>query len=228
PEIRLGLVEDLPLVGRILDADHRPVAGARVAVREVSDDASGRACLGPLPGQPPEVTTSADGRFRLTGVGRDRRVCLALDGPGIPHAEVFAATRPPSAEIPAGILGVPFDYVAGASRPVRGVVRDKTTGEPVAGVKVCATSGGASALTDREGLYELPRCPRSQGYEVLAQPQPGHPYFAAMSRLPDTPGSDPLTADFDLAGGIPLHGRVTDGATGKPPKRALVEYHPLY
>lgn len=63
---------------------------------------------------------------------------------------------------------------------------------------------------------------------VLAQPQNGQPYFTAAARLPNTPGLAPLNADFELLGGIALRGRVTDQATGKPPKRAVVEYYPLF
>jgi hypothetical protein len=107
------------------------------------------------------------------------------------------------------------------------VVRDKKTGKPVAGVKV-SLPGEVAALTDKAGRYELHGCPRSHEYAVLAQPQPGQPYLAAMARGPDTPGSDPLTLDLELTGGIPLQGRVTVKDTGKPPKRALVEYHALY
>jgi hypothetical protein len=41
------------------------------------------------------------------------------------------------------------------------------------------------------------------------------------------PAQGPLTVDFELLGGLPLRGRVTDQATGKPPRRAVVEYYPL-
>ncbi len=63
---------------------------------------------------------------------------------------------------------------------------------------------------------------------ILAQPQNGQPYFAAAARPPNTSDQTPLTAHFELIGGIPLRGRVTEQSTGKPPKRALVEYYPLF
>src|SRR5262249_56128075 len=106
----LRLVEDLPLEGCILDQDRNPVAGAKVRVLDVSgssaegltrflqsgDRRSGafRSCRGPLPGQSASVTTAADGRFRLTGMGRDRLVTLALEGPGISPTAIVTPPRP--------------------------------------------------------------------------------------------------------------------------------------
>src|SRR5262245_48537563 len=67
-----------------------------------------------------------------------------------------------------------------------------------------------------------------EGYTFIAQPQTGQPYFAAKTSVPDRPGFDPLTVDIDLVGGIPLSGRATDKATGKPPRAGMVEYYPLF
>jgi hypothetical protein len=243
-ELSLRLVEDLPLEGRILGPDRRPVAGARVFVRAVgSSTADGltgflqnegrssgpfKSYTGPLPGQPPQVTTAADGRFRVTGVGRDRLVTMVLDGPAIPRTGFMAVTRTAAAVPAERAHGVPFDHVAPLSRSLRGVVRDKATGKPVAGVTLGLQTTGPTAVTDKDGRYELLGCPMSQGSVVVAQPQSGQLYFATAARLPDASGPDPLTADFELVGGIPLRGRVTDQATGKPPKRGVVEYYPLF
>jgi hypothetical protein len=124
--------------------------------------------------------------------------------------------------------GVPFECVADVPRSIRGVVREKATGQAVAGVKISQEGKSSSTHTDRDGRYELLIHPESTHYVVLAQPPNGQPYFAASARLLKTPGLDPLTADFQLIGGISLQGRVTDQATGKPPKRAVVEYYPLF
>jgi hypothetical protein len=157
-------------------------------------------------------------------VGRDRTVTLAVEGPGI-APEIFA---------PAGGEqgpGTPFDFVAAAPRPIRGVVRDKATGRPLAGVRVSLQLRLVgpltdATLTDKDGRYEL-RGPPTAREPVVAQPQPGQPYFSAVVPLPRAPGPGHVTTDFELVRGAPLRGRVTDGATGRPPKRAVVEYYPL-
>jgi RNA polymerase sigma factor (sigma-70 family) len=220
--LRLRLVEDLPLEGRILDPDRRPVAGARVTVRGVSG------LCGPLPGQP-AAKTDADGRFRLTGLGRNRSVVLALAGPALPPTVFVAVTRPTEAVAPRG-RGTPFEYVSAAGRPIRGVVRDRRTGRPLAGVKVSLPAIGPrssdpTTRTDRYGRYEL-LAPVMPWATVVVQPQRGQPYFAEMQRA-KSPAEGPLTVDFELLGGLPLRGRVTDQATGRPPRRAVVEYYPL-
>ena len=96
-ELSLKLVEDVHVAGRILGPGSKPVAGARVVVLDVARDSQQAVARflrnentnwypttwrGPLPGQPPSVTTGPDGRFHLTGVGRDvterKRVELEL------------------------------------------------------------------------------------------------------------------------------------------------------
>src|SRR5262249_16880341 len=149
--------------GRILNEERKPVVGAKVLVREVTRDPAARdyrsrsskTCRGPLPGHLPQVTTAADGRFRLTGVGRDRLVTLVLAGPGISYKDLGVATRPSPAIPPSSeIHGPTFVYVAAPPRSVRGVVRDKATGKPVAGVKVSVEITGPTTWTDEAGRYQ--------------------------------------------------------------------------
>ena len=237
--LRLRLVEDQPLEGRVLGSDRRPVAGAQVSVREVKalrpedaqDDWVGKSCRGPFPGQPPAMT-DADGRFRLTGLGRNRRVLLTLEGPGIPAIAAEAVNRPTEAAAPPGRVA-PFEHTIAAGRPIRGVVRDRLTGRPLAGVKVRLEpdgllSSGPTTQTDRDGRYELlgPDKPVGRWATVVAEPEGGQLYFAEVRGVA-TQRPGPLTADFELLRGLPLRGRVTEQASGKPPKRAMVEYYPL-
>jgi hypothetical protein len=177
------------------------------------------------------VTTDADGRFRLTGVGRDRLVSLALEGPAGTTGGVRVVTRPTgSAYDMPRIHGVPFEHVFAttAAPPIRGVVRDKLTGAPLAGVKISAQVAGLATFTDPQGRYELFDRPTAPHFTVTARAQSGQPYLAAEVQLPRPPGQGPITADFELLRGLPVRGRVLDRATGRPPRRATVEYYPLY
>src|SRR5262249_6608826 len=103
-ELALRLVEDLPVRGRVLDLQGKPVAGATIttlrtepAQREPRDDwraklrAAGeqaniptdpqlRRKVAPAPFLAP-VQTDAAGRFTLTGVGRERLLELRVEGP---------------------------------------------------------------------------------------------------------------------------------------------------
>ncbi len=262
-ELSLRLVKDVPIKGRILNAEGRPVAGAKLRVQLVKffgvngldkyleyrrahgyDRAAsqGDSVWGPLPGQPTEITSDTAGRFTLTGVGRERLVAFYItSGASIQHGRPFevmtrtadtvrGVTVPgqPQGSIYGNVYGANFDFVAAPSVPIRGTVRDKATGKPVAGVTISGNPNTTStARTDKDGGYELLGYPRSETYNLFAQPSEGQPYFAAKIDQPDTPGSDSITADIELISGILLSGRVADAASKKPVKGAKVYYHPL-
>jgi RNA polymerase sigma factor (sigma-70 family) len=248
-ELTLRLVQDVPIRGRILDPDGKPVAGARLTVEWVSaprgDDLAGYIAEarqgygivfakdwdGPLPEQPAVLTTGADGRFRLTGVGRERVVGFRLEGPAIASTYLGPVMTREAATIvdPKGqrTYGASFDHVALASRPVRGVVRDKATGKPLAGVSVGHYSGDwPGALTDKEGRYELLGLVKGPHYSLVVKPPDGL-YFQRGVRFEDTAGLGPLSGDIELVRGLTVRGRVTDKETGKPVAGARVDYHPI-
>jgi len=242
-QLSLRLAQDLPVVGRILDQDRKPVAGVTITVSGLAsatddgsarlpqanaDPSSSKAWMGPLP-QRASAVTGVDGQFRMTGLGRDRIVSIEGEGPAIQDLVLTVATLPvSSARSSIAMHRSEFEHVARASRALRGVVRDQTTGKPVAGVKMTANLSNAITFTDMDGRFEIRGCPKLGGYGVFAKPQAGQPYFACSVCLNDGPGLDPLNVDFDLGGGIPLQGRVVDLATQKPPKKAIVEYYPLF
>jgi len=240
--VTMRLVEDLPVEGRIVDEEGKPLRGVNVLVRELfygrpesvtrylrtGDQAALRTCWGPLPGLPVRTITDADGQFRLAGVGRDRVLILGLEGKAITHTDRVVATRP-ATEVTndRGIDGATFEYTAEAPRSIRGVVRDEKTRRPISGVRVATDYvRGPTAVTDQDGKYELTGCSPTTTL-VLAQPV-GTPYFACGTRVRFRPGRDAFVANFDLVAGLDLRGRVIDESTGKPPKQATVAYYPLY
>ena len=115
----LRLVGDVPIEGRVLDLQGKPVAAVKVrlydlricsgedlgpviaAVRKGQRLSGNRGFVDgwgfPAPGQPAAVTTGADGRFRMAGLGRERVVRLEIEGPSIAHELEWAMTRAPEA-----------------------------------------------------------------------------------------------------------------------------------
>ncbi len=242
PGTRLTLrlvADDVAVIGCILDEDGKAVRGVKVHVVCLSglgNDSS--IWAGPVPGQPRSVTTGADGRFRLTGLGSNRKVILGLEGATIEHRQISARTVKPQPgetisrkhhDLPAT-----FTYLAAAGRRIRGVVRDKATGKPVAGVRVRAWDGFVEVISDKDGRYELtgsPKAPQSGGmlpYSLTARPQSGQPYFSAIARSTETPGLGPVTIDINLVTSIVLRGKVKVKGGGSAPAVAIVDYHPLF
>ena len=118
-ELTLRLArDDVPISGRIIDLQGRPVAAATVRVVSVRAPAAGRldeylkalrernevANLGRLlparidaQPEPPVISpvrTDADGRFQIAGIGRERMTTLQIEGPAIETQRVMVRTRP--------------------------------------------------------------------------------------------------------------------------------------
>ncbi len=118
----LALVpDDVPIRGRILDLQGKPVAGATIrpiallrsdaenldawekaarrSTQEVANHSheffphSIRLADGAPDGVPTVVKMAKDGTFTVTGLGRDRLVTLRVSGPGVATAEFDAVTR---------------------------------------------------------------------------------------------------------------------------------------
>lgn len=111
--------DDVPIEGRVVDAQGRPISGASVQVTQIQwsptgslDDwlavqKAGRANNPRYPevlrrwGTPataedallPNVRTDRDGRFSVRGVGRERVAMLLVEGPGIEATFQHVATR---------------------------------------------------------------------------------------------------------------------------------------
>jgi hypothetical protein len=261
--------EDTAISGRLVDLEGRPVAGATIRPLEVREPENGdlapwiaASTSGPggayelereylkrklLPrgsGLPVTITTDAQGRFAIQGVGGERLIRLKLSGPTIQTKEIGVLTR---STVPfrvtngrgspdwgiAVYYGTTFTHAAAPTKPVTGVVKDKETGKPLAGVRIASDRtaefpvygfNGIEATTDEHGRYRLVGLPKGHGNQFIAIPAKGQTYLAARVEVPDSPGLDPVSLDIGLKRGIVIEGRVTDKTTGEPLK-AYVAYN---
>ncbi len=119
-ELTLQLVaDDVPVRGRIIDLEGRPVAGVTVRVLNVRAPSNAsldgwlkalevrkehhnleyeflpnRLEAQPEPSVIPPVTTGPDGAFRIEGIGRERVTTLQVEGPTIETKRFEVRTRP--------------------------------------------------------------------------------------------------------------------------------------
>jgi RNA polymerase sigma factor (sigma-70 family) len=112
PETTLRLAEDLPIRGRLLDLEGKPVAGAVLRLRRVGTTADGNlqpifnamrsnpewglfgSEVAPLaPAFTTQVKTDRAGRFELKGIGKDRVAVLRVEAPSLEAASVYIVTQ---------------------------------------------------------------------------------------------------------------------------------------
>ncbi|MEN1678504.1 MAG: M56 family metallopeptidase [Planctomycetota bacterium] len=256
PTVRLA-VDDVPIEGRVIDLEGNPVSGVRVEVGAIDEpkadtldeyleairasqaiETAYRVMRSGVPQHVashwPEITTDSDGRFRVSGFGRERIVKLHVSGPTIVTQTLRVATRtikpiihPAYAYENADTVtqyGAEFEYTAAPSRAITGVVRDADSGEPIVGAEIWSwrfagedISGITTIKTksDAEGRYRLEGMPKGSGNEIVVVPT-DLPYFTAEFEIPDPTGIDPVEFNIDLNRGRWVSGRVTNKTTGEP------------
>ncbi len=279
-DLTLRLVkDDAPIRGRILDLQGKPVVGVQVRINGslyVPEKGDLAAWLGYLkdgyrdpntvwyahlkdlssPGFDvlfPPVTTGADGRFCIQGIGRERVAELRIDGPTIATQVIHVMTRSSATiHVPEDknqpkkgtldYLGANFDLAAAPTRPIVGVVRDKDTGKPLSGVTIETETiahrfglGWIRTTTDENGRYRLVGLPKSSGNKIVARTYDSfmprrievateRPYLASTKEVGNPLGLESVTVDFALKRGVWIKGRVTEKETGKPLSAARIEY----
>ena len=153
----------------------------------------------------PDATTGPDGSFRITGIGRGRLATLQLDGPTIettcfdvrtwPGAMIHVpAHRNSRSYAPWTVYGATFEHVAGPTRVIEGVVRDRETGRPLADILVYSKRPAAReastvrTITDAQGRYRLVGLPLGREGDLVAVPacdvSAGSNWFGIDPRLP--------------------------------------------
>jgi len=175
-EVTLKLPEDVPITGRLLSLEGKPVTGAEVRLESISAAASGsldeflRAYPGPghersinlldkplYEGEPLaglfHATSDAAGQFTIRGVGKDRVPGFIIRSRDHTQDAIRVATRPGFRDAfdpkkhTYRVVGPDFTLTLAPSPPVSGVVRDAATKKPLAGVRVaCGFKAEASFL----------------------------------------------------------------------------------
>ena len=257
----------MPIEGRIVDEGGDPVGDAEIRVLTIAASFEGdlaswiravKAGQSPASahthldkGSLPEfvspmwagIRTDDDGRFRLSGIGRERLVALRVIGSKIATKTIRVVTRhmepikQPAYDYPDAFsmmnYGARFEYRAEESRAIEGVVRDGKTGEPLAGIQVWSDRFVGENIhgihtiktrSDESGRYRLDGMPRGKGNEIVVVPV-GFPYFTKEFDVPDPAGEGPVELDIDLSRGVWVTGKVTDEATN--PVAARMHYIPF-
>ncbi len=246
--------DDVPIEGRVIDLEGRPVSGLSVKLVCViavpqSLLASIRANDGQAnPGQwewmhnslvpgkdgplAPALTAS-DGRFRISGVGRDRLALLNIEGGAVEHkqAAVLTSSDPSFRSMILGddtvgqwrIEPPRFELAVAPARRIEGTVRDGDNGQPIAGATIRSYSD--MVATDSNGRFRFEGQPRA-GHRSIQATVDGQPYVGAGRSFDDAGGVTPIRLDLVLKRGVWVEGRVIDASNGKPIEASVV-YRPF-
>jgi RNA polymerase sigma factor (sigma-70 family) len=263
-DAEVRLFPDLAVRGRILDLEGKPVAGAMIRVTDVGGlptaDLSEwlKEAEGPglklalewifdklpqrvplrfraIPALAPAVTDK-DGRFTLSGIGRDRLAALSVTRPGIATSLAIVVTKPGPAgqfKLLAGgetlrhpFYRLPFDHVVTPEQPLEGRVTDRDSGEPIAGVRVWTMSvrlGDLRAVTDKDGGFRLGGLPPGS-FQFDVQPGPDTPYHLRSLFAGKRDNIQPARLDVRLPRAPWVTGTVIDERTRQPVAGARVFY----
>jgi len=125
----------------------------------------------------------------------------------------------------------PGQVEGGDTVTLKGVVRDKATGRPLAGIQVSGGGeDGTESVTTKsaaDGRFELLGLPARERYTMVVGCMSGEPYLLTSRVVEMKKGEPPPPADVELVRGIPFRVRILDVATGKP-IRGGISYFPLY
>ena len=144
-----------------------------------------------------------DGRFRLSGIGRDRIVDLSVEGPTIQSATIEVMTRAgarcrrrrahlPADDLP-GELRAFHSARTGAHRRCSRQKDSDADGRR----RVCGHETNARTKTDEHGRYTLAGFPKNKSYGLMVLAGDKAPVFRDLHGGADTAGLEPIEANVD-------------------------------
>ncbi len=228
-ELTLRLIkDDVPVKGRVLNLEGRPVVGAAIRVARVTigGDVHNSLWQPSWAGFTDDLRTDREGRFSLSGVGGGREVLLSIEGAGIEHKLVEVKTP----AIDRSAAGPEVEISAGPTKPVEGTIVAKGTGKPLAGMMVYgdeeAHQRRVRAVTDERGHFRLVGLPKAAAYRLTVYPPMETGYLGTSRSVAGSEGLRPVTADIELRRGVEVRCRLIDKVTGEP-VRGEIRYTPL-
>ena len=243
PAAEISLRPEQVIHGRLFDVQGRPVPDVRLSVRSIHSDLPlPKAGLHDLsvrarrdgvyswprdahdhPDWPRPITSDAEGRFTVRGVGQNLHVDLIVHDPrfALQTIQVDTDDNAESKKVTAALA---------APQIVNVRLTYADTGQPVphAPLRVIAVQTGRTQFdeseTDADGRARINSNAAERGYEFMAFPPEGQPYLVASGRLDWPKGALEQSVNIALPRGVPVQGKVTEEGSGKPVPGALVGF----
>jgi hypothetical protein len=246
-EVTLRLPPEVVIRGRLLTPAGKPASDVRVTVNGFHDDQTQGGMYVGLTPTDEEIPacwyrprkTDSDGRFVLEGAPQGAYVELTF-WPSDHAVDDVTINTKADGSLTAGLRAFEitpvkptFTHTLEPARPVAGLVTDKETGKPLAGLLIEMTPmrshGGMPfhTRTDAAGHYRVSGHAGALMYFTTVYPPAGSGYLAASDMERNWPtGAKLLEKNFALEKGRIVRGRVIDGDTQRAVAGAAVVYQP--
>jgi RNA polymerase sigma factor (sigma-70 family) len=248
-QLRFRLRKAVTIEGRLLTVSGAPANGVKISLESVQDGKNELESDGISLGRfgeddafrpeywPERWTTDNEGRFRIEGLVPEKMFAeLKFSHPDFADDDLFVSTGGTvdgwARDLNLHPVDARFVHTLARARPVTGIVSDKETGQPLAGVLVemiPLTMRGMMPVrttTDASGRYRAAGS-SSEFFQVTAFPDPGSGYLPVQMHNNQWPvGAKTLNVDLALAKGQVVRGRVVEGKNGQPVAGASVVYQP--
>jgi RNA polymerase sigma factor (sigma-70 family) len=176
---------------------------------------------------PAPLTTDAEGRFVVRGLGRDLTVTLLVTDERFARQELVVETtakgRPDA-----------FEQALNPAHLLEGQVVGDDTGRPVGKVLLEVHAGDrgparrpaeVQVWTDERGRFRV-NCPPGGRVAILPYPADGSPYLSRVATLEWPKGKVKHEVEVRLPRGVLVRGKVTEADSDKPVAGAVVSYFP--
>jgi protocatechuate 3,4-dioxygenase beta subunit len=232
PELKVQLPEEQILQCRLVDADGKPAAKAKVRVTSIGKGKGPEDYVGlyfpdlsgPRPYWPAALVTDDEGRFTLRGIAADQQFGVTVRDDRFARDQLDVKPKDRSA-------GTTLTLTAPRAQILEGDVIYEDTRKPVANARLLVGASrdpsrcimNMQAQTDTDGHFCV------NGYSgttffVTAYPPEGEPYLVFKKEIEAKDGKLPEKIDVAVPSGILVRGRITDKGADKPVAGAGVQY----
>jgi RNA polymerase sigma factor (sigma-70 family) len=239
PVAEVHLRPEQVIRGRVFDLQGRPAQSVQVSVQsmgrvvhrlinDVHEEIEGPQFRWSrpedLPAWPRPVTTDAQGRFTVRGIGRELRAILEFEDPRFALQRITIDTDATSDSKPVTLGLEP-------ARTITGRATYADTSKPVPHARILVGAYNPPVIgtyfreyeADVEGRFRVNPL-LADRYSVYASPPDGQPYLGAGGLFAWPKGAVVHSVDWALPRGVLMRGKVTESGSGKPLAGARVTF----